>query len=43
MKPSIAARLAQLADRLDEVTGLLGEPSVTDDIDNYRKLTREHA
>jgi peptide chain release factor 1 len=43
MKPSIAAKLSQLADRLEEVTLLLGQPSVADDMDNYRRLTREHA
>ncbi|MCC7487260.1 MAG: peptide chain release factor 1 [Burkholderiales bacterium] len=43
MKPSIAARLAQLAHRLDEVTRLLGEESATADIEQYRRLTREHA
>ncbi|TDR72452.1 peptide chain release factor 1 [Paludibacterium purpuratum] len=43
MKPSIAAKLSQLADRLEEVTQLLAQPSVTDDMENYRRLTREHA
>ncbi|MBV8045528.1 MAG: peptide chain release factor 1 [Paludibacterium sp.] len=43
MKPSIAAKLSQLADRLEEVTQLLAQPSVTSDMDNYRRLTREHA
>ncbi|BEV72746.1 MULTISPECIES: peptide chain release factor 1 [unclassified Paludibacterium] len=43
MKPSIAAKLSQLADRLEEVTQLLGQPSVTNDMDQYRRLTREHA
>ena len=43
MKPSILTKLAQLSDRLDEVTGLLGDPDVTRDMDAYRRLTREHA
>ena len=43
MKPSIAAKLAQLGKRLEEVTRLLGQENATADLDNYRKLTREHA
>ena len=43
MKPSIAAKLSQLTDRLEEVTHLLAQPNVTDDMDQYRRLTREHA
>ncbi len=43
MKPSILEKLQQLSDRLEEVTHLLGSPDITDDMDNYRKLTREHA
>jgi peptide chain release factor 1 len=43
MKPSIAAKLAQLTKRLDEVTRLLGQENVTANLDQYRKLTREHA
>ncbi|HKA43238.1 MAG TPA: peptide chain release factor 1 [Burkholderiales bacterium] len=43
MKPSIAAKLAQLANRLEEVTRLLGQENATADLDQYRKLTREHA
>ena len=43
MKPSIAAKLAQLGKRLAEVTRLLGQENATADLDNYRKLTREHA
>jgi peptide chain release factor 1 len=43
MKPSIASKLAQLADRLEEVTQLLGQEGATADMDQYRKLTREHA
>ena len=43
MKPSIAAKLAQLTGRLEELNGLLASEDVTADMDNYRKLTREHA
>lgn len=43
MKPSILEKLQQLSDRLEEVTHLLGQPEATSDMDNYRKLTREHA
>jgi peptide chain release factor 1 len=43
MKPSIAAKLAQLSARLEELNGLLSSERVTADLDNYRKLTREHA
>jgi peptide chain release factor 1 len=43
MKPSIAAKLSQLTDRLEEVTHLLVQPGVTDDMENFRRLTREHA
>ncbi|MBF0803215.1 MULTISPECIES: peptide chain release factor 1 [unclassified Neisseria] len=43
MKPSILEKLQQSAERLEEVTHLLARPEAADDIDNYRKLTREHA
>jgi peptide chain release factor 1 len=43
MKQSIAAKLGQLTSRLDEINQLLSSETVTSDIDNYRKLTREHA
>jgi peptide chain release factor 1 len=43
MKQSIAARLAQLTLRLDELNRLLSSETATADLDNYRKLTREHA
>jgi len=43
MKPSIAAKLEQLARRLDELTRLLSGEDVVRDLDTYRKLTREHA
>jgi peptide chain release factor 1 len=43
MKPSILAKLAQLADRLEEVGGLLASEEATRDMDQYRKLNREHS
>ncbi|GGX85191.1 peptide chain release factor 1 [Vogesella alkaliphila] len=43
MKPSIAAKLAQLDDRLEEVTQLLMSEQATANMDTFRKLTREHA
>ena len=43
MKPSLRTKLDQLAARLDELNGLLGSPDVTDDLDRYRALTKEHS
>jgi peptide chain release factor 1 len=43
MKPSLLAKLDQLAERLQELGDLLMQPDVTSNMDNYRKLTREHA
>ena len=43
MKPTIAAKLAQLSNRLQEINGLLARESATADLDAYRRLTREHA
>jgi len=43
MKPSISAKLDQLAARLEELNALLASEDVTQNMDNYRKLTREHA
>ena len=43
MKPSMINKLAGLSERLDELNRLLSTEDVTRDIDNYRKLTREHA
>jgi len=37
------AKLDQLTERLAEVNMLLTQENVADNIDNYRKLTREHA
>ncbi len=41
MKPSIASRLAQLSERLDEVNALLSSEVATRDMDAFRKLNRE--
>jgi peptide chain release factor 1 len=43
MKPSMLAKLDQLTERLEEVNHLLMQENATSDMDNYRKLTREHA
>jgi peptide chain release factor 1 len=43
MKQSIAAKLEQLAGRLEEINRLLSVEDATADMANYRKLTREHA
>ncbi len=43
MKPSMAHKLAQLTRRQAELDSLLSDPDVTANLDNYRKLTREHA
>lgn len=43
MKPSMISKLANLSERLDEVNRLLSSEDATSNMDNYRKLTREHA
>ena len=43
MKPSMLVKLDQLADRLGELNELLTHEDLASDMDNYRKLTREHA
>jgi len=43
MKPGIRAKLEQLAFRLEELDGLLASETLTQNIDQYRKLSREHA
>lgn len=43
MKASVLNKLGQLSERLVELDRLLSSESVTTDLDNYRKLTREHA
>lgn len=43
MKPSILHKLANLSDRLDELDRLLASEDITSNMDNYRKISREHA
>jgi peptide chain release factor 1 len=43
MNPSIAAKLAQLSERLLEVNQLLSTEEATKDMDTFRKLNRERA
>ena len=43
MKPSMLKKLAGLSERLDEVNRLLSSEDATADMDNYRKISREHA
>ncbi|HEX7951875.1 MAG TPA: peptide chain release factor 1 [Burkholderiales bacterium] len=43
MKPYIASKLAQLSARLEELNALLSSEDVTRNLENFRKLTREHA
>ena len=43
MKESIANKLGQLTRRLEELNRQLSSETVTADLDNYRKLTRERA
>ncbi len=43
MKPSMLAKLDQLTERLDELNVLLMQEEATSNMDNYRKMTREHA
>jgi len=43
MKPSILQKLANLGERLDELNRLMSSEDITNDMDNYLKITREHA
>ena len=43
MKPSISNKLSQLAERLVEINRLLAQENATADMEQYRKLSREHA
>ena len=43
MKASVAAKLASLVSRARELDALLGDPGVTGNLDNYRKLSKEHS
>jgi peptide chain release factor 1 len=43
VKSSIAAKLEQLSHRLEEVNAFLSSEDATRDLDQFRKLSREHA
>ena len=43
MKPSMIRKLANLSERLDELDRLMSSEGITNDMDNYRKITREHS
>lgn len=43
MKASIKSKLANLCERMEELNLLLSHESATADLDNFRRLTREHA
>ena len=43
MKPTLISKLGQLSTRLEELNQLLSSEEITSDLDNYRKLSREHA
>ena len=43
MKPSMRAKLEQLDARLAELNAMLVQEEITKDMDQYRKLNREHA
>lgn len=43
MKPSMLSKLDQLSERLEELNSLLAQEDATADMDNYRKMAKEHA
>ncbi|HXZ08397.1 MAG TPA: PCRF domain-containing protein, partial [Paraburkholderia sp.] len=43
MKTSMQSKLDQLTTRLAELNDLLSREDITSNLDQYRKLTREHA
>ena len=43
MKPSIVTKLEQLVARLAEIDALMSSENATRDMDQYRRITREHA
>jgi peptide chain release factor 1 len=43
VKPSIRQKLDHLAQRFEEITALLAEPSIQNDQDRFRALSREYA
>jgi len=43
VKPALRAKLDGMVGRLDHLNGLLAAPEATRDLDQFRKLSREHA
>jgi len=43
MKPSMQKKLAALSDRIEELNTLLSSETITNDMDLYRKITKEHS
>ena len=43
MKPSMQKKLAALSDRIQELNNLLSSETITNDMDQYRKITKEHS
>ena len=43
MKPSIRQKLELLVDRLDEIDRLLAAPDTANDMEQFRKISRERA
>jgi peptide chain release factor 1 len=43
MKPSMQKKLAALSDRIQELNTLLSSESITNDMDQYRKISKEHS
>ncbi len=43
MKPSMITKLANLSERLEEINRLMSSETATSNMDNYRKITQEHA
>ena len=43
MKPSIAAKLEQLSQRLEEINAMLSTENAARDLEQFRKLSRDHA
>lgn len=43
MKPSVQAKLQNLANRYEELKGLLSDPKVTNDLNRYRDLSKEYS
>jgi peptide chain release factor 1 len=43
MKPSMQKKLAALSERIQELNSLLSSESITNDMDQYRKISKEHS